>query len=67
MSNSNFAGKRALHFLLLVCLLSILIVGTAVATDENIQKPTKSAPSKSRKAGPYCGLYCVYGNQTINV
>lgn len=63
MSNSNFVGKRARYFLLLVCLISILIVGTAVATDENMQKPTKSAlskPPKPRKAGPYCGVYCLY-------
>ena len=60
MSNSNFVGKRARYFLLLVCLISILIVGTAVATDENMQKPTKSALSKPRRAGPYCGVYCLY-------
>jgi len=60
MSNSDFMCSRANRSVLLVCSLGILIVCAAVVADENTPKPPKSAYTKLRNSGPYCGLYCIY-------
>ena len=60
MWNSNVVGRRALRFLLLVCILAIFPAGKRVAVAENKQKSAKSLAIKRKSSGPYCGMYCLY-------
>ena len=60
MWNFNVVGRRALHFLLLVCILAIFSTGRSVAAVENNQKSTENPAVKRKVSRSYCGITCLY-------
>jgi rhodanese-related sulfurtransferase len=63
---SDVVGRRALRFLLLVCILAIFPAGKRVAADENEQKTSTIVSTSRKSSGPYCGIYCLYTTMKLD-